>query len=87
MIYDSSTDSSYFSREYDMHIVDRVGGGDSFVSGLIYSYMNNFDDLKSIEFSVAASVLKHSVEHDFAMSSLDEIEALMNGDATGRIKR
>lgn len=87
MIYDFKTDSSYFSREYDMHIVDRVGGGDSFVSGLVYSYINNFDDQKAINFSVAASVLKHSVEHDFAMSTLEEVEALMNGDASGRIKR
>ena len=87
MIYDATTDRSVFSKEYDIHIVDRVGGGDCFVSGLIYAYLNNFSDKEAIEFSTAASCLKHSVEHDFAMSSVDEVNALMNGDATGRIKR
>lgn len=87
MVYDRETQKSYFSRKYDIHIVDRVGGGDSFVGGLIYSLVNDNDNQKAIEFAVAASCLKHSVEHDFAMSSLDEVFALMNGDATGRIKR
>lgn len=87
MIYDAESDKSYYSREYNMHIVDRVGGGDSFVSGLIYSFISGHTDQFAIEFAVAASVLKHTVEHDFAMASLDEVLALMNGDSTGRIKR
>ena len=87
MIFDAESDSTVFSKKYDIHIVDRVGAGDCFVGGLIYSYLNNFSDKDAIEFATAASCLKHSIEHDFAMSSIDEVNALMNGDATGRIKR
>ena len=87
MIYDRIKDKATFSKKYDMHIVDRVGGGDCFAGGLIYSYLNEFSDKDAIEFATAASCLKHSVEHDFAMSSAEEVYALMNGDATGRIKR
>ncbi len=87
MIYDSVNDTAVFSRQYDIHIVDRVGGGDSFVSGLIYSYLNNYTDKDAVEFATAASCLKHSVEHDFAISSVDEVEALMKGNASGRIQR
>ena len=78
---------AYFSKKYAMHIVDRVGGGDSFGGGLIYSLLNNYDAQKAIEFAVAASCLKHSIEGDYNMVSVSEVEALANGNASGRVQR
>lgn len=79
--------NAYFSKKYAMHIVDRVGGGDSFGGGLIYSLLNGYDAQKAIEFAVAASCLKHSVEGDYNMVSVDEVEKLASGDASGRVQR
>ena len=78
---------AYFSKKYSMHIVDRVGGGDSFGGGLIYSLINNYEPQKAIEFAVAASCLKHSIEGDYNMVSLAEVEALAKGNASGRVQR
>ena len=77
----------YFSRTYPIHIVDRVGGGDSFAAGLIYGTVKEFDPQKKIEYAAAASCLKHSIELDFNLSSVAEVELLMNGDASGRVQR
>lgn len=76
-----------FSKKYAIHIVDRVGGGDSFGGGLIYSLLNNYEPQKAIEFAVAASCLKHSIEGDYNMVSVKEVEALANGNASGRVQR
>lgn len=78
---------AYFSKKYAIHIVDRVGGGDSFGAGLIYSLINNYEPQKAIEFAVAASCLKHSIEGDYNMVSLKEVETLMSGNASGRVQR
>ena len=78
---------AYFSKKYAMHIVDRVGGGDSFGAGLIYSLINNYDNQKAIEFAVAASCLKHSIEGDYNMVSVKEVEMLASGNASGRVQR
>ena len=78
---------AYFSKKYAMHIVDRVGGGDSFGAGLIYSLVNGFAPQRTIEFAVAASCLKHSIEGDYNMVSLSEVENLAGGDASGRVQR
>ena len=78
---------AYFSKKYAMHIVDRVGGGDSFGGGLIYSLINGFDSQKAIEFAIAASCLKHSIEGDYNMVSVKEVETLAGGDASGRVQR
>ena len=78
---------AYFSKKYSLHIVDRVGGGDSFGAGLIYSLLNNYDEQQAIEFAVAASALKHSIEGDYNMVSLKEVEALASGNASGRVQR
>lgn len=78
---------SYFSKEYLIHIVDRVGGGDSFGGGLIYALSQGYDAQKAIEFAVAASCLKHTIEHDFNEVTVDEVEKLMNGDGSGRVQR
>lgn len=80
-------DKAYFSKEYLIHIVDRVGGGDSFGGGLIYALKSGFDPQKSIEFAVAASCLKHTIEYDFNQVTIGEVEALMAGDGSGRVQR
>jgi len=77
----------FFSKKYSMHIVDRVGGGDSFGAGLIYSLANRYDPARTIEFAVAASCLKHSIEGDFNMVSVAEVEALAGGSGSGRVQR
>ena len=76
-----------FSKKYAMHIVDRVGGGDSFGAGLIHSLLAGKNATDAIEFAVAASCLKHSIEGDYNMESKEEVEALANGNASGRVQR
>ena len=78
---------AYFSKKYAVHIVDRVGGGDSFGGGLIYSLLNGKSAQSAIEFAVAASCLKHSIEGDYNMVSVAEVEKLADGDASGRVQR
>ncbi len=78
---------AYFSKKYSMHIVDRVGGGDSFGGGLIYALLNGYEAQDAIEFAVAASCLKHSIEGDYNMVSLAEVKTLAGGDASGRVQR
>lgn len=77
----------YRSRKYDVRIVDRVGGGDSFAGGLIYSLLKGFDCQKAVEFAVAASCLKHTIPGDFNLMSVDEVNTLVEGDASGRVQR
>lgn len=85
MLYDGT--DYYFSKQYLMHIVDRVGGGDSFGGGLIYSCLQDMAPQDIIEFAVAASCLKHSIEGDFNQVSVDEVKKLAGGDASGRVQR
>ena len=87
MLYNAKEGKAYFSKKYAIHIVDRVGGGDSFGAGLIYALRNNYKEQDVIEFATAASCLKHSVEGDYNLVSLEEVKALANGDASGRVKR
>lgn len=77
----------FFAKKYHMHIVDRVGGGDSFGAGLIYALLSDFGAQDAIEFAVAASCLKHSIEGDYNMVSRDEVLALARGNASGRVQR
>lgn len=79
----------YSSRRYDItHIVDRVGGGDSFMGGLIYGLLSYPGDAqKALDFAVAASCLKHTVYGDFNQVTVEEVEKLMAGDASGRVSR
>ena len=85
MLYDGK--ETFFSKTYRIHIVDRVGGGDSFGGGLIYSLISGYDCQKAIDFAVAASCLKHSIEHDFNLVSCAEVEALADGSGSGRVQR
>ena len=78
---------AYFSPEYQIHIVDRVGGGDSFGGALIYALAKGMKMQDAINFAVAASCLKHSIEHDFNLVSVAEVEALAAGGGTGRVQR
>lgn len=77
----------YYSKEYSIHIVDRVGGGDSFGGALIYALRKRYDMQQAIEFAVAASCLKQTIEYDFNQVSVEEIKRLMDGNASGRVQR
>jgi len=85
MLY--SDGQAYFSPTYRIHIVDRVGGGDSFGGGLIYSLLMDKKPQDAINFAVAASCLKHTIENDFNLVSVSEVDALAGGNASGRVQR
>ena len=85
MIY--SYGEYYFAKEYLIHIVDRVGGGDSFSGGLIYGLYNNYSIDKALEFATAASCLKQTIENDFNCVSVKEVESLIKGNGSGRVQR
>ena len=87
MLYDVKSDEYCFSKKYQLRIIDRVGGGDSFGAGLIYSLLSGKSTQDAVEFAVAASALKHTIEGDFNMVSLSEVEKLAGGDGSGRIQR
>ncbi len=86
LIYDGK--EFYSSRKYDLHIVDRVGGGDAFAAGLIHGLLDeNMNAGEALEFAVAASALKHTIEGDFNPVTPEEVMALAGGDASGRVQR
>ncbi len=78
---------AHYSKTYNLHIVDRVGGGDSFSAGLIYGLISGKTNAEALEFAVAASALKHTIEGDFNRVSVQEVERLANGDGSGRVQR
>lgn len=86
VLFDGKT--LYSSKRYDItHIVDRVGGGDSFGAGLIYGLLTFEDNQRALEFAVAASALKHTIKGDFNLVTTSEVETLMGGDGSGRVSR
>lgn len=85
LIYDGN--EFYHSRKYDIRIVDRVGGGDAFAGGLIYGLINYNDFKYALEFAVGASAMKHTIFGDANLISVDEVEALIKGDSSGRVQR
>ena len=85
MLYDG--ENYCFSKKYNLHIIDRVGGGDSFGGGLIYALLSGKDTQQAVEFAVAASALKHSIGGDYNMVTVAEVEKLAGGDGSGRIQR
>lgn len=87
MLYTSDQDQAHFSRRYDVTIVDRVGGGDSFAAGLITAVLNGLEAEDTIQFAVAASCLKHTIPGDYNLVKLSEVETLRKGDASGRVQR
>ena len=87
MLYNVAKNEYCFSKKYNLHIIDRVGGGDSFGGGLIYSILTGKDTQAAVEFAVASSALKHSIEGDYNMVTVAEVEKLAGGDGSGRIQR
>lgn len=85
LIYDGN--EFYQSKKYTIHVVDRVGGGDSFAAGLIYGLIKTSDFKYALEFAVGASALKHTIQGDFNLVTVDEVETLIKGDASGRVQR
>ncbi len=86
LIYDG--EEFYESKRYDINpIIDRVGGGDSFSGGLIYGLMTKATQGEALEFAVAASALKHTINGDYNLVSVKEVEALAGGNANGRVQR
>lgn len=77
----------YHGKKYPIHIVDRIGGGDSFAAGLIYARLNNYGFQHALDFAIAASCLKQTIEGDFNLVSVAEVEELVNNNGTGRIQR
>ena len=87
MLYDVASDEYCFSKTYELRIIDRVGGVDSFGGGLIYALLNVYSTQAAVEFAVAASALKHTIEGDYNMMTVSEVEKLAGGDGSGRIQR
>lgn len=85
LLYDGN--EFYHTKHYDIHLVDRGGGGASFAAGMIYGILNGFDLAKTGEFAAAASALKQTIVGDFNLATLKEVETLMGGDASGRVQR
>ena len=87
MLYNAEALKSYFSKEYDIQIVDRVGGGDSFAAGLIYGFASNMECQEIIDFATAASCLKQTMEGDFNRSTVAEVQKLLESGGNGRVLR
>ncbi|MBQ6349515.1 MAG: sugar kinase [Methanobrevibacter sp.] len=87
MLYNSETKKNYLSTEYDIQLVDRVGGGDSFGAGLIYALGTGMECYDAIEFATAASCLKQTIEGDFNRTSVKDVEMLIKNGGNGRVQR
>lgn len=86
-IYSRDDKEFYHSRKYDVRIVDRVGGGDSFAGGVICGFLDGKNFKDALEFGVAASALKHTIPGDFNLVSRQDVENLVGGDGSGRVQR
>ncbi len=87
MLYDSVAKEAYYSRKYEIQIVDRVGGGDSFTSGIIYGLLVGKTKQDVVDFAAAASCLKQTIEGDYNRTSLQDIDNLLKNGGSGRIER
>jgi 2-dehydro-3-deoxygluconokinase len=87
VLWDQTTTTFHVSQRYDIRIVDRIGGGDSFAAGLIYGLLTDRGPEASLRFAVAASALKHTIPGDFNRVTVDEVDRLVKGDASGRVQR
>ncbi len=86
-LWDSTTGTMHRSQRYDVRVVDRIGGGDSFAAGLIYGLVTGRQPEAALRFAVAASALKHTIPGDFNRVTADEVDRLAGGDASGRVQR
>lgn len=87
MLFDSELEKAFFSKTYDIQIVDRVGGGDSFTAGMIYSLITGKSNQDAIEFATAASCLKQTMEGDYNRSTVEDVEKLLKNGGNGRVQR
>lgn len=87
MLYDGVSRQAFYSNEYDIQIVDRVGAGDSFSAGIIYGLISNKSFADTVDFAVASSCLKHSIEGDFNRVTVTEIDYLIKNGGNGRVSR
>jgi 2-dehydro-3-deoxygluconokinase len=87
LLDDNDCEQPYRSKKYDIQIIDRVGGGDSFASGLIFGLLNYKNTKTALEFAVGASCLKQTIPGDFNLVNSDEVEKLIEGDGSGRVER
>ena len=87
VLWDGKAKQFHHSQRYDLRLIDRIGGGDSFAAGLIYGMVTGRSPADSLRFAVAASALKHSIPGDFNRASVEEVDRLAAGDASGRVQR
>lgn len=87
VLWDADTASFHESQKYDVELVDRIGGGDSFAAGLIHGLVTGRTPGEALRFAVAASALKQSIPGDFNRVTVEEVERLVAGDASGRVRR
>jgi 2-dehydro-3-deoxygluconokinase len=87
VLWDAKTSTFHESQRYDVRLIDRIGGGDSFAGGLIYSLVTGRSPEAALRFAVAASALKQTVPGDFNRMTAAEVDALVKGDASGRVQR
>lgn len=86
-LYDSASDAACFSREYDIQLIDRVGGGDSFAAGLIYGLSTGMNCQDAVDFATAASCLKQTIEGDYNRTSVEDVKNLLKSGGNGRVQR
>jgi 2-dehydro-3-deoxygluconokinase len=87
MLYDSTINEAFYSRKYDIQIVERGGSGDSFTAGIIYGLITGKGNRDSIEFATAASCLKHTLEGDYNRTTVDDVESLIKNGGNERVQR
>jgi 2-dehydro-3-deoxygluconokinase len=87
VLWDAKSRQLHRSQHYDVRLVDRIGGGDSFAGGLIYGLVTGRDPLAALKFAVAASALKQTIPADFNRVSVEEVDRLVQGDGSGRVQR
>jgi len=87
VLWDASSVTLARSQQYELRLVDRIGGGDSFAAGLIYALLSGRDNQAALQFAVAASALKHTIPGDFNRVTVEEVDRLAVGDASGRVQR
>jgi 2-dehydro-3-deoxygluconokinase len=87
LLWDADAGTLLCSQRYEIRVVDRIGGGDSFAAGLIYGLLSGRAPAEALRFGVAASALKHTIPGDFNRVTVDEVDRLARGDASGRVQR
>lgn len=87
ILYSSAEDKTYFSKKYDIQIIDRVVGGDSFGAGLIYGLITGKQCQDAIEFAVVASCLKHTIGGNYNRTTVADVEKLLVSGGSGRVQR